>query len=56
MAIHIASLQEEIEQQLSGLGTPEDALAGDLATIADLLSKAERHLWLEDKLPCLDRL
>jgi hypothetical protein len=47
---------EEIEQQLSGLGTPEDVLAGNLATIADVLSKAERHLWLEDKLLCLDRL
>ena len=47
---------EEIEQQLSGLGTSEDVLAGNLATIADVLSKAESHLWLEDKLLFLDRL
>ena len=46
---------EEIEQQLSGLGTSEDVLAGNLATIADVLSKAESHLWLEEKLLCLDK-
>lgn len=47
---------EEIERQLARLGTSEDVLAGNLATITDVLSKAESHLWLEDKLLCLDRL
>jgi len=46
---------EEIERQLSGLGISEDILADNLATIAAMLSKAESHLWLEDKLLCLDK-
>ena len=47
---------EEIEQQLAGLGTSEDVLSGNLATIDAVLSKAESHLWLEDKLLYLDKM
>lgn len=47
---------EAIEQQLEKLGASEDVLAENLATIADVLANAENHLWLEDKMLCLDRL
>ncbi|MEZ5572768.1 MAG: hypothetical protein R3E64_12165 [Halioglobus sp.] len=54
-----ASLQsrlQNIEQHLSRLGGAEDVMAGNLATVAEVLTQAERHLWLEDKLLCLDQL
>lgn len=50
-----ASLKE-IEQQLASLGASEDVLSANLATIADVLAKAESHLWLEQETLCLDRM
>ena len=46
----------EIEQQLEKLDASGDVLADNLAVIADVLSNAGEHLWLEDKALCLDRL
>lgn len=46
---------EDIEQQLAKLDASGDVLADNLAVIADVLSNAETHLWLEDKVLCLDR-
>ena len=46
---------EDIEQQLAALGPSEDVLAGNLDTVVDVLSAAERHLWLEDTVLCLDQ-
>jgi len=47
---------ESIEQQLAKLGAPEDVLEENLAIVGDALSNAETHLWLEDKLMCLDKM
>ena len=47
---------EDIEQQLAKLDASGDVLAGNLALIADVLSNAGEHLWLEDRTLCLDRL
>jgi hypothetical protein len=47
---------EDIEQQLATLDASGDVLAGNLAVIADVLSNAGEHLWLEDRTLCLDRL
>ena len=47
---------EDIEQQLAKLDASGDVLAGNLAVIADVLSNAGEHLWLEDRTLCLDRL
>jgi len=46
---------EDIEQQLAKLDASGDVLADNLAVIADVLSNAGEHLWLEDKVLCLDR-
>ena len=45
----------DIERQLEALGPSEDVLAGNLDTVVDVLSAAESHMWLEDKVLCLDR-
>lgn len=50
-----ASLKD-IEKKLATPGACEDVLAGNLATICDVLSKAENHLRLEDKVLCVDRM
>ncbi len=47
---------EEIDVQLSELGSAEDTLSDNLAIIATVLAEAERHLWSEDKVLCLDKL
>ncbi len=47
---------EDIEQQLAKLDASGDVLADNLAAIAEVLSNAEEHLWLEDRTLCLDRL
>ena len=47
---------EEIEKKLAQIGTSGDVLGDNLATIVEVLSKAESHLWLEDKPVCLDKL
>jgi hypothetical protein len=47
---------EEIDVQLSELGPAEDTLSDNLAIIAGVLAEAERHLWCEDKVLCLDQL
>jgi hypothetical protein len=47
---------EEIDVQLSALGSREDTLAENLAIVATVLGEAERHFWSEDKVLCLDKL
>lgn len=46
---------DEIDGQLAELGSPEDTLSDNLAIIAEVLAKAEHHLWPEDKILCLDK-
>ncbi len=46
---------DDIEQQLAKLDASGDVLADNLGVIADVLSNAGEHLWLEDKAMCLDR-
>ena len=45
---------DAIEQQLSALGPSGSVLPGTLATVAQVLGEAERHVWLEESLLCLD--
>lgn len=47
---------EEIDEQLGKLGSPEGTLSDNLVIIAAVLAEAGRHLWLEDKVLCLDKL
>jgi hypothetical protein len=47
---------EEIEQELAKLGDAGDVLEGNLSVIAQVLAAAEKHVWIEDKVLCLDRL
>jgi hypothetical protein len=57
-AVDQASLQaslEDIEQRLAALGSTEEVLPGILTVVADVLSKAESHFWLQDKALCLDK-
>ncbi len=46
---------EEIDLQLSQLGSAEGTLSLNLDIIAVILAEAERHLWLEDNTLCLDK-
>lgn len=46
---------EAIEAQLDQLGPDHSVLPNNLATVAEVLDQAERHLWLEDISLCLDR-
>jgi hypothetical protein len=45
----------EIEQKLVALGPSTDALQGNLDVIAQVLSEAERHLWIEERTLNLDQ-
>jgi hypothetical protein len=54
--VDLQSRLDEVEKLLSGLGSPEDTLPGNLATIAVVLAEAERHFWLEEKVLYLDKL
>ncbi len=47
---------EEIDLQLAETGSAEDTLSDNLAIIAAVLAESEHHLWLEDKILCLDKL
>lgn len=53
--LQLEARMAEIEQQLSALGPDHTVLPANLATIAEVLGEAERHLWHEETFLCLDR-
>jgi hypothetical protein len=53
---HLHTQLADVDGQLSALGAVEDTLADNLAIIAAVLTDAQRHLWSEDTVLCLDKL
>lgn len=47
---------DDIDRQLSAIGSRDDTLSGNMDMVAGVLAAAEQHLWQVDNLLCLDRL
>lgn len=53
--VELQARLDEVEAQLSTLGSAGDTLSANLIDVASVLEEPERHLWIEDTTLCLDK-